>query len=48
MLSIVVNDLGEPLHPIQEESLDVFKSEVIPDMCQGADRYLNPVYLAIL
>jgi hypothetical protein len=33
ILSIVVNDSGEPLHPIQEDSLDVFKSEVIPDIC---------------
>jgi hypothetical protein len=48
MLFVVVNDPGEPLHPVQEDSLDVFKSEVIPDICQDADQCLNPVYLAIL
>jgi hypothetical protein len=48
ILSIVVNSSGEPLHPVQEDDLDVFKKEVISDICQRADQCLNPLDLAIL
>jgi hypothetical protein len=48
ILSIVVNGLGIPFHPVQEDGMDVFKSEIIPDVCQRADQSLNPLDLAIL
>jgi hypothetical protein len=49
ILFIVVNDPREPLrHPVQEDGIDVFKSEVIPYFCQRADQRLNSLYLAIL
>jgi hypothetical protein len=42
ILSIIVNNPGEPLPPVQEDGLDVFKSEAIPDLWQCTDQCLNP------
>jgi hypothetical protein len=33
IVSIVVNDPGDLLHSVQEDGLDVFKTEVVPDVC---------------
>jgi hypothetical protein len=37
IVSVVANDSGEPLHPVQEDGPEVLKSEIIPDVCQRAD-----------
>jgi hypothetical protein len=46
---VIVNDPGEPLHhSVQEDGLDVFKSEVTRDIRQRIDQCLNTFCLAIL
>jgi hypothetical protein len=36
------------IHPFQEDCLDVFESELIPEICHGLMKRLNRAQLAIL